>query len=546
MTQTGPHATPDRDHDVVVVGGGFAGSATALLLKRARPDLKVLVVERKERFDRKVGESAIELASWFLTRTLRLDRHLALDQLPKHGLRFWFHNDQVKGLADASELGNLFQARVPSYHIDRARLDEHVLALAVQAGATLMRPARVAGADLVEGGRSTLTIETAGGAGGGTGGGISPEGAAPARREVTARWIVDATGRVTWLARRLNLLSPVPEHPTRSVWARYRGVRDFDGAWLPGRNDGARTTVASRGLSTNHLTGPGWWVWVIPLPGGETSVGVVWDDRIFDLPPGDTVADRFEAFLRSFPVGREMMRDAERLTDDLHQLNHLPYRVSRMAGDGWALVGDAAGFMDPFYSPGLDWAAITISKATETILAAIDGTLPDGAIDRLNDAYERGWDRWLRALYLDKYWYLGDAELMEVALRSEVSLYYLGIVTPPYRDGMKGLEIPFSMPVSTPFYLFMRAVNRSLAGLGKVRMAAGTWGRRNHGRRVLLPGFKPGPGNLLWAPGVVARLAWLQLRSLPDRLAARRRRAEETARADTARADAAALGRRRA
>ena len=494
--------------DVAIVGGAFAGAATALMLRRTSPDLRVLIVEAKSAFDKKVGESAIELSSWFLTQVLGLDRHLALEQLPKYGQRFWFNNDRVAGLADASELGNRYQTRVPSYHVDRSVLDEHVLDLAVAAGARLLRPARVMEAELREGDRSTLRVE-------------SPAGPL----ELTARWIIDATGRRAWLARKLGHLVPMPEHPTRAVWARYRGVKDLDASWLPGRADG-RGVICSRGLSTNHLTGPGWWVWVIPLPGGEVSVGVVWDERIFGLPAGETIGQRFETFMRSFPAGRELMERAVRLDDDLHALNALPYRVRRVMGDGWAMVGDAAGFIDPFYSPGLDWGSLTVSRTSALVAKACrmaDGRPARDDIERHNSEFTVGLARWFEALYLDKYYYLGDAELMEVALRLEVALYYFGVVTPAYRDGLRGAIVPFSQPVSLPFYHLMRFANRRLAKLGKIRMAAGSWGRGNAGRRVLLAGFKLGPSSLRKVPGALARLALLEAGSIPDRLAARRR-----------------------
>jgi len=471
--------------------------------------LRVVIVERSPAFDRKVGESAIELSSWFLLHVLGLDRHLALEHLPKYGLRFWFTNEKVSTLADASELGNLYQTRVPSFHIDRSVLDEHVLSLARDEGARVLRPARAVDVGINEGGDSTVRIESASGDG-----------------TLRARWVIDATGRKAWLARRMGLLTPLTEHPTRSIWARYTGTRDFDGGWQA--KGATRPAVASRGLSTNHLTGPGWWVWVIPLPGGETSIGVVWDERLFELPPGDTVARRFDAFLRSFPAGRELIEGATRLDDDLHALNGLAYSVSPIMGDGWAMVGDAAGFIDPFYSPGLDWAALTTTGTARVVAASLapGAARADtvAAVARHNAVHTTGFRRWFEALYRDKYFYLGDAELMGVALRLEVALYYFGVVTPPYRDGVKGLSPLFSEPIAYPFYRLMRFVNRRLAGLGRARLASGRWGRKNAGRRVLLPGFKLGYGNLRSVPGGLARLALLEIGSLGDRLASRRRR----------------------
>jgi flavin-dependent dehydrogenase len=494
-----------REYDVAIVGGAFSGSATAILLLKADPSLRVLIIEKNEAFDRKVGESSIELSTWFITKMLRLHRHLAIEQLPKHGQRFWYQNEKVQSLADASELGNFYQARVGSHHIDRAVLDEHVAAAAVKAGAVVMRPARMVEADLVEGGRSTLQVEDANG-----------------RTSVSARWVVDATGRKAWLARRMGLISAMPEHPTRAVWARYRGVRDFDSGWLAGPVEGSDAVTCARGLSTNHFTGLGYWIWYIPLPGGDVSVGVVWDDRLMDLPPGEKIGDRFEAFLRSLPAGREMMEKAERLEGDLHQLNALPYRVSQLMGDGWTMVGDASGFIDPFYSPGLDWASLTITKCTEVIARSLRGEDCASQIARHNAEFTMGFDRWFKAVYQDKYYYMGDHELMEIALRMEVSMYYLGMLTPPYRMGRRGMQLPFLPPGGTPFYAMMRFVNKRLASLARARLAAGTWGRRNAGCHVLLSGFKLGAGNLKWVPGALARLVALEVGAIPGRIAARR------------------------
>ncbi len=502
----------DRQYDVAVLGGAFSGSATALLLKRDFPDLRVALIETKPVFDRKVGESVIELGSWFLTRKLGLDRHLATKHLPKYGQRYWFHNDRVHTLADASELGNFYQSALPSYHVDRAVLDEHVHALAVQAGVDDLRPARVVDVVRDADSSSHLTLEGASG-----------------RETIGARFIVDATGRAAWMARRLGHVHPMPEHPIRSVWARYRNLRDFDGDWLAARDasrgpgpSGRCGVGCSRSLSTNHLTGPGWWVWVIPLPGGDTSVGVVWDERLFALPPGRNLGEQFDAFMTSGPAGRELVAGATRIEDDLHALKALPYRVAQVAGDGWAAVGDAAGFIDPFYSPGIDWAALTVTKTVHLIGRVLKngaaGPATAEALARHNRDFTVGFSRWFEALYLDKYYVIGDAELMEIALRVEVSLYYLGIVTGPYRRGETGLDVPFSHPLSVPFYRLMSFITRRLASVGRARMAAGTWGRRNAGRQVYLPGFKLGPRMTKYLPGALLRLARVELLAVPGRM----------------------------
>src|SRR5689334_19077376 len=114
----GTPATSSESYDVVVIGGAVAGAATAVLLRRRLPQLRVLVVEKCEAFDWKVGESTVELSSYFLVRELKLYDYLSREQLPKQSFRFWFHHGDVRCLRDASEVGPNQLARLPSFQLD--------------------------------------------------------------------------------------------------------------------------------------------------------------------------------------------------------------------------------------------------------------------------------------------------------------------------------------------------------------------------------------------------------------------------------------------
>src|SRR5215203_362580 len=158
------HSTQQTDWDVVVLGGALAGSATACLLRRKNPRLRVLILERSERLKRRVGESTVEISAYFLGRVLGFTDHLLEKHIPKQGMRFWFANDQARALDQCSETGPRYNVRLPGYQVDRAVLDEHVLATAVGEGAVTQRSVRIKTVRLVDGGAQTIEWEDASGA----------------------------------------------------------------------------------------------------------------------------------------------------------------------------------------------------------------------------------------------------------------------------------------------------------------------------------------------------------------------------------------------
>ena len=113
---------PATDYDVVVIGGALAGAATALMLMRERPELRLLIIEKSPVFKRRVGEATVEVSAYFLTRVLGLMQHLNERHLVKQGLRFWFADSRARTIEDCSEIGGRYLARVPSFQIDRSKL----------------------------------------------------------------------------------------------------------------------------------------------------------------------------------------------------------------------------------------------------------------------------------------------------------------------------------------------------------------------------------------------------------------------------------------
>lgn len=466
----------DADYDVVIAGGAFSGAATALMLKRKRPATRVLIIEKTPEFDRKVGESTTEVSSCYMTRILGLANYLGHEQLAKQGLRMWFCKSPDQQFDECVEIGPRYQARVQTFQVDRAKLDSHLLKLAVEAGCDLWRPAKVTNIELsaANGQRVAAVVDSN-------------------ELSVRARWLIDASGRATLLARKLGCLRPNNDHPINAVWARFTGVKDWDSYdWrerFPDYMDACRT---ARSWATNHLMGHGWWCWIIPLRGGDVSAGIVYDNRIFKLPEGANLADRLHAHLIGHPVGREIFGDAQAIEGDVHALSTLAYHSEKVCDEGWAMVGDAAGFIDPLYSPGLDFCSYTSNYVANFVARNISGENVSEKVSHYNEHYPIMYRSWFEALYKDKYFYMGDAELMSAGLLLDIASYYLGLVIPAYENPEKAfLELPFRGTPGQVAAGVIRFYNRRLVTLAKRRLRTGCFGRRNAHWRELYDGFVP-------------------------------------------------------
>lgn len=490
-------AEDSSTYDVVVIGGAFSGAATATLLLRQNPGLRLLIVEKSARLSRRVGEATVEVSAYFMGRVLGLTQYLNESHLVKQGLRFWFANEQVKDLGESSEIGGRYQVRLPSYQLDRATFDEEVLRRACLAGAELLRPANVVDVQLAAGGEQTVTLKNGDGS-----------------RTVRARWIVDASGVGALLARKNGWWKSNTAHPTAAAWARWKGVKDWDGREIAEKYpDWASAVYGIRGTATNHVVGDGWWSWWIPLKGGDMSVGVVFDQRLVDWPQeGGGVGDRLKTFLMQHPVGREMLADASYDDEDVHWRRNLAYYSTTFAGDGFVLVGDAAAFMDPFYSPGLDWISFTATSAAELIRAQRRGEPIEERIARHNRDFGASHRRWFEAIFKDKYEYIGEFDLMSVAFTLDLGFYYLGIASQPFKMGPKALLVPpFSDPISRPFFHLMRTYNRRFAQIARRRRRLKALGRSNRSRRYLIPGFTLKPTDVTMLVKALARWLWLEV-----------------------------------
>jgi hypothetical protein len=190
-----------------------------------------------------------------------------------------------------------------------------------------------------------------------------------------------------------------------------------------------RCSPPERWRSTNHLCGPGYWVWLIPLVSGAHSVGIVADSRVHPVESFNT-HERALAWLREYQplVARELEKlDAAPM--DFAFLRNVSYGCKQVfSADRWALTGEASLFLDPFYSPGSDFIAIANTFITELIARDRHGE-PLAAHAAIYQDLYFSFYRNMLSLYQDQYALFGDAQVMPVKVIWDYA-YYWGVLCP--------------------------------------------------------------------------------------------------------------------
>ncbi|HEX6210560.1 MAG TPA: NAD(P)/FAD-dependent oxidoreductase, partial [Methylomirabilota bacterium] len=364
-----PTATTTRDRpDVIVIGGGPAGSTTATLL--AQHGRRVTLFER-ERFPRfHIGESLIPETYWVLRRLGMLPKMQQSRFVKKHSVQFVSATGRESApfyFAD-NKPGECSQ----TWQVVRSEFDRMMLEHAREHGVDAREGAHVLEV-LFEGDRAV---------------GVRVQEADGVRREVRAEVVVDASGQAALLQNRFKLRIWDPVLNKGAIWTYWRGAyRDT------GRDEGA-TMV----LQTADRRG---WFWYIPLHDDTVSVGVVAPfDHLFKRKDGHerTYLDEVERC----PAVSRRLAGAARATGYFATRDY-SYRARQVAGDGWVLVGDAFGFLDPLYSSGVLLALKSGELAADAIAEGLaSGDISATQLGKWGPGFNRGIDR-MRRLVCEYY-----------------------------------------------------------------------------------------------------------------------------------------------
>jgi flavin-dependent dehydrogenase len=354
--------------DVVVVGGGPAGSSVSTIA--AQRGLKVMLFER-EKFPRfHIGESLIPETYWVFERLKMLDKMRASPFVKKYSVQFV--NAAGKESAPFYFHDNKPHECSQTWQVIRSEFDQMMLDNAREHGVEVVQPGRVLEI-LFEGDRAVGVR-------------VQRENRAP--EVVNAKVVVDASGQSTMLQNRFKLRLWDPVLNKGAIWTYWRGAyRDT------GKDEGATVVIQT----TNRK---GWW-WYIPQHDNTISLGVVapFDDLFKGRGSHEQV---YNEEVAACPAVQKRIAGAERATGYFATRDY-SYRSKEVAGDGWVLVGDAFGFLDPLYSSGVLLALKSGELAADAIADGIEkGDTSAAQLGCWGEMFNKGIDR-MRRLVCEYY-----------------------------------------------------------------------------------------------------------------------------------------------
>jgi len=309
-------ALDETECDVLVVGGGPAGSTVAALL--AQRGERVVLVEKEKHPRFHIGESLLPL-NLPLIEQLGVGEEIRRIGMVKYGAQFVSNLHQK---AVEFEFANAWDKNFPyAYQVRRSEFDHILLKNAAAKGATVVEECRIADVDFLPGGQGVRV------------GGRTSQGET---RLWHAKFLVDATGRDTLLANRFGIKQRNRKHASAAMFAHFTGAQ--------------RLTGKEEGHITVFWFEHGWF-WFIPLADGTTSIGAVGSPQYFKTRKTE-LTKFFMDTIALAPELVERLKHAE-MVSAVTATGNYSYKCTRMTGDNFIMLGDAFAFIDPLFSTGV-------------------------------------------------------------------------------------------------------------------------------------------------------------------------------------------------
>ncbi|HEY4528893.1 MAG TPA: NAD(P)/FAD-dependent oxidoreductase [Luteimonas sp.] len=326
-----PIHAPPRDCDVLVIGGGPAGSTASTFL--ARRDWNVVMLEKDAHPRFHIGESLLPMNMPILERMGAFDKVAAIG-VRKHGADF----PADTGGYNVFRFERALDMRCDhAFQVRRSDFDRVLFEHAAGEGVDARQCVRVLAVEASPGGGHLVHAH-------------GPDGPCSWR----TRYLVDASGRDAFLGGKRRIKCKNMRHQSAAVFSHFHGVERREGA------DAGNVSIY------RHAHG---WIWLIPLPDGVTSVGAVCYPDYMKTRRGDSEGFLMRT-LQTVPEVARRMAGATRCAG-VHATGNYAYECSEMAGPGWVLVGDAYCFVDPMFSSGVFLAMHGAEKAAGMVDTAL-------------------------------------------------------------------------------------------------------------------------------------------------------------------------------
>lgn len=353
-----------RETDVLVIGGGPAGSTVSTLLAKHGHRVELFEREHFPRFH--IGESLIPQTYFVLERLDMLPKLKGSHFVKKYSVQFV--NQRGKLSEPFYFIDNKDHPSSQTWQVRRSEFDHLMLSNAREHGVNVREGVRVLEVIFEKDNAVGVRLKTEDGN----------------EQEVRAKVVVDASGQSSMLIDRLGLREWDPVLKKAAVWTYWKGAfRDT------GRDEGATLVIQTEGKAG--------WFWYIPLHDDIVSVGVVagYDYLFQKRASKDLPTIYFEEVARA-PGLQPRLKNAQRC-DIFRAQKEYSYRATQAAGNGWVLCGDAFGFLDPLYSSGVLLALTSASMAADTIHEGITkGDTSETQLRKWEPEFVQGMERMRR------------------------------------------------------------------------------------------------------------------------------------------------------